>query len=533
MKTDYLEGILKHGGVFSRKTGQSVLPHIEWKLFWKIFVLGYVVHSFRLTQMLNVQDDIHGLFQTYGAGTSSGRWGLSLIGDFINQKLLMGSFNIPVFNGVIALICYALSACIILELFKLQNNRAGMLFAGIFVVFPACAATLLYMYAAAYYGFCCLLSVLGVYFLQKHGKAYKVLAVICITLSVGIYQAYFPMAVTLCLFLVLEYFLRQDADIKVGIKMGLCYLSALCISLASYFGILKLFLNLKGLTLTTYQGLDSMGQLELRQIPGLIRKCYSIFLHLPFNAYHSVNTLPVTRICILVLFLFCGVYGAILLCRQKNWTIRIFIVLLALAIPVAAHLMEIMDNKGFIHELMIYSIVLIFLFPIIFLEKIKDLDNGLCKWIYKISGTVFTVVLVLLISGYSWHDNWNYVSLNYANKEAESYLTTLVTRIKSLENYKDDYPVLFAGGNEFVDEHYINPYSAYPEFYFHGNPKNLINAYTRQSALNAYTGFTFDIPSEEECEKIYSTRQFQEMSSYPDDGSIAIINGVIVVKVAD
>lgn len=41
--------------------------------------MGFGVHSFRITQMLNAQDDIHGLFKGYGSGTNAERWGLDLL----------------------------------------------------------------------------------------------------------------------------------------------------------------------------------------------------------------------------------------------------------------------------------------------------------------------------------------------------------------------------------------------------------------------------------------------------------------------
>lgn len=117
----------------------------------------------------------------------------------------------------------SLSAYFILSLFHLQQSRLGLLFAVIFVVYPTCSASLLYMFTAGYYGFSCFLAVLSVWCMKTGKKLYGCLAIICIAFSLGIYQAYFPVTVTLCLFLVLDYFLDLDSDMRVGLRKGFYY----------------------------------------------------------------------------------------------------------------------------------------------------------------------------------------------------------------------------------------------------------------------------------------------------------------------
>lgn len=94
--------------------------------------VGFVMHSFRITQMINGADDISLLMKGYGGGTTFGRWGLDFFGFRVNYKWLIGSFNLSVFDGLVTLFFLSLSACFILCLFHLQQSRLGLLFAVIF-----------------------------------------------------------------------------------------------------------------------------------------------------------------------------------------------------------------------------------------------------------------------------------------------------------------------------------------------------------------------------------------------------------------
>lgn len=523
---------LKRGieSVRKRYESRDYFPKINWKLFLGLFVFGYIVHSFRVTQMINASDDIFVLLKGYGSGIINGRWALEYLGNFINWKWQVGSFNLSVFDGVLTLLLLSLSICVILELFDLQRDRLGILFGAVFMVYPTCSATFLYMFTTPYYSLGIFLAVLAVYYLKTRNLFYGLCAIICMAVSMGFYQAYFPITVTLCLLLVIDYFLEQDADFKTGLFRAVYFFVMLCLGLGLYFAILYNRLEHFEKGLNVYQGLDSIGKLELSEVPGLILRCYSLFFRFAVEIYHSINTLEVTRKSILFLFIFCLAAAAMALYKQKKLLNQVMLVVLICMFPVAVNLIEIMCSKGTIYELMIYSTVFVFFLPILLLKKICAGD-GIRRWIGKISRLALGAVLVLTIICYSWHANWNYVALDYMNRETASSYTTLVTRIKLAEGYKDEYPVLLVGANTLTDKHFINPYAAYPEFYFECNPQSLVNSYAWRQALTAYTGFQFTEPSKEEQDIIYGTEEYRNMSSYPDDGSIRIINDVIVVKI--
>ena len=516
--------------IITRYKSRDYFPKINLKLFLGLFLFSYIIHSFRITQMINAVDDIFVLLKGYGAGIISGRWALEYLGNLINWRWQIGSFNLSVFDGTLTLIFLSLSACMILELFDLQHNKLGILFAAVFLVYPTCSATFLYMFTAAYYSLSCFLAVLAAYYIKTQKILYGLFALVCIAVSTGIYQAYFPVTVTLCILMLIDYFLNQDAGFKAGMKRAVYYFLSLVLGLLLYFVILHYSLEHFDGELAAYQGLDVMGQIDFQEIPSLVIKCYHSFLRLPVEVYHSINTLEITRKCIMLLFVFCLPAGVLAVVRHKSFLNRIMLLSAIFLFPLAINLIEIMCSKGTVYELMVYSTVFVFLLPILFWKRVC-VNGDIQQLLHEGSGFVLAVILVLSILGYSWHANWNYVALDYMNREAASYYTTLVTRIKSAEGYRDEYPVLFVGVQTLVDEQFENPYSDFPELYFECNPKNLINVYAWKQAMTAYTGFQFIVPSNEESEKIYAAEEYQEMSSYPDDGSIKIIDDIVVIKI--
>lgn len=525
MKND-LSGLFRGHGKYIE------FPEINWRLFAQLIIVGFIVHSFRLTQMINGVDDVSVLMRGYGAGTTSGRWGLDFLGFRVNYRWMIGSFNLSVFDGMLALFFLCLSACVILSLFNLQKSRLGLLFAVIFVVYPTCSATLLYMFTAAYYGLGYFLAVLAVWCMKTEKMLYGCMAVICIAFSLGLYQACFPVTVTLGLFLVVDYFLDTDADIKTGLKKGVYYVALMLLGLVLYIVILDNRLKNLGAELTSYQGMNTMGQIQLKELPGLVLRCYRVFLQFFSEQYCSVNTLAVTRSCLLILCCLSVVLAICKIIRQKKWLSRIMSVLLIVLTPLAINIIEIMSSKSYIYVLMVYSTVFVYLLPVLLWKRVEA-GTGMRELLRGLSGLLMTLLFVITVLGYSWHANWNYVALDYMNRETESYMTTLVTRIKSVKGYRDEYPVMFVGERGFSDRQFTNPYLDYPELYFHVYQEaNLVNAFSWKDAMTAYTGFTCIAPSEQQWEEICETKEFQEMDCYPDDGSIAVIDDVIVVKIS-
>ena len=129
------------------------------------FGSGLLVHLFGLVNVLHNYDDIAQQPRGYGTGVTSGRWLLSIMGDFCDA--IDGNFNLPMLNGLLFLLLIAVSAGLLVSVFRIRNRASAALMGVLFAVFPSAFSTLAFRYTAVYYGVAILLSVAAVWLFQR------------------------------------------------------------------------------------------------------------------------------------------------------------------------------------------------------------------------------------------------------------------------------------------------------------------------------------------------------------------------------
>ena len=164
--------------------------------------------------------------------------------------------------------------------------------------------------------------------------------------------------------------------------------------------------------------------------------------------------------------------------------------------------------------------------PILLSELCAEIQNKVRGKFINIWQWVLILTGACVILNYAWQANGNYMSSYYTTKQTVSYFQALVTRIKSVDGYSDQYPVAFIGEN-YEDESFENSWANTP-FWYGGLSPILINRYSRDWFMQNYLGYFYTPASEEIVQKLES--ETKDMPSYPDSGSIKVIDGTVVVK---
>ena len=159
------------------------------------------------------------------------------------------------------------------------------------------------------------------------------------------------------------------------------------------------------------------------------------------------------------------------------------------------------------------------------LQYITQNKNGLVYKVYRIA----TVLMSLLVIMNVYFANACYLKAEIYQKQTLSEMTVLVTRIKSVEQYKDEMPVSFVltdnidstlTDNQVFSDIKIVPFDT-----------GQIDPYTMErhlfDNLSVWCGFS---PVYVDSECFEKMKEVQEMPCYPDDGSIRIIENTVVVK---
>ena len=183
--------------------------------FCSALVCGIIANLYMFTNKISFHDDIGELFSV-GATYSSGRWFLGVLGKIVS--MLFGNYSLPIVEGLLTIFFIALSSIFVIAIFDMKDKMSVCLTGAIMAVFPAVFATFAYMFTAPYYYFALLLSVLSVYVVQQNKFGFLP-AVCLIACSTGIYQAFFPVSVSLFLGLLIMNSIQTEAKIP-SIVMG-------------------------------------------------------------------------------------------------------------------------------------------------------------------------------------------------------------------------------------------------------------------------------------------------------------------------
>lgn len=141
---------------------------------------------------------------------------------------------------------------------------------------------------------------------------------------------------------------------------------------------------------------------------------------------------------------------------------------------------------------------------------------------------LISVSLILIITNYMWSSNVNYTSLYYTNEQTQQYYSALTTRMRSAEGYEAGMKVVFIN-SRIQDPDYISNWQNMPEQYG-GNSFDFLNVYSRNDFIRNLVGYSFATASDEETNELMEKEETQKMPSYPDYGSIKVIDGILVVK---
>ena len=499
--------------------------------FISTIVIGLFAHAFIILNVLHNHDTINSTPDGVGAGLSSGRWVFQLIQDFSNKY--GRHYNIPVVSCFSALIILSLCACIIISIYHINDLIYCILTGGIFVTFPSVTSMMFFSYRVHYYAIAIFLVVFAVYLVKKDKL---IIPAILMAISCGIYQAYFPLAITMILLLFLHEMITSHYSFTNNLVRGIKYVFILILGLILYYIILQFLLSIYNIELTDYQGINQMG-IHISEIPDILKNVYTTFFQLPFIEYWDINQSALTKTCILIFYIISAAL-IVFSITKKQGGVKLEIIVTAAMLPIAVNSIIIMCAHGkFIYTLMVYSLVFLYLLPIILIETFNDSNSEYHskKVFIDIYNTVITLFLSLVIANYIWNANGNYLSLYYTNQQTIHYFQTLVTRIQSTKGYTDELPVLYVG-ETIEDAAFDSSLYENAPFMYGGNITStyLINSYSRLCWGKCYLGYNPpQLTDQKEIDSFSNNAAVMAMPCYPDDGSIKIIDGVIVVKFSE
>lgn len=508
---------------------KTKLKSPECIAFLTTLSFGIVVHLFALTNVLHNHDDIAAYPVGMGTGISSGRWFLEILDRwFIHSG---GGYNLAYLNGFIFILFIALSSFLLISVLRIKSYFGAILIGTCFVVFPSAISILIFRFSAHINGLAIFLAVLSVWTMRKFKFSWLVSAVL-MALSLGIYQAYFPLAASICVILVMKQLLEGNGNCsRACLIKGLYYCGTLILGLLFYLAAQKYFMGVFGRSLSGYRGMESMYNYDITALPGLIFDALRGFLLMPLLDYCDIaNIASIRKAYFVIEFITVLLLGISAFSKKRS--IKDFLLLLSLcaAFPIAVNLIVLLAPGTEPYTMMVYSFVSILWLPIVLSDVLsleKKISFGDTTFLKICS---FAVVGFIVLS-YAYHANVNYSSEYVATKQAENYINALVVQVRMTDGFDADKKWAFVGSvNDPLLENRWKLGARYG-----GNliATELINNYSRGDWIRLYFGYGVPLASQEAIVEVKTSTEYKTMPYWPAEGSIKVIDDLVVIKLSD
>ena len=481
--------------------------------FFTAILLGLCTH---LPIMLSDIPNHDGLASIYFDQNMvvSGRWFLSVACGFSSY------YALPWLIGLLSLLFLAVTAVLLTEVLEIKKISGGVIVGGLLVTFPVLTSTFAYVFTMDGYMMAVLLSVLAVYLVKK-GKWGFLWGGIALAFSMGIYQAYLPIAILLCVYKVCL-ILLEDNGKKEKVKSILSYLYMGGVGVILYYIVMKLMLLIQGKEIGSYQGGNEGAGFSV----GTIIELYKDFLEFVITGKVLANNL-FSIVAVIVLFgLFAVAFFQVCFRKKLYKSLWFYLIMVALCviIPVATNIILVVLPEVSYHTLMRYQYVVFLMVMVAFVQKHLEIRK-------EISGVILCIAAMVLIFNYVVTDNIAYSNLEKKYEKTYAYCLRLADRMEQTEGYYQGIPVAMIG--VVSDEEY-------PLTDVTGDVTGKLLGITGDMLLYTgenykaffanYLGISMNLVPIEDMNEIYNSKEYWEMDSFPAENSMKVVDGILYIK---
>ena len=477
---------------------------------------------------------------------------------FGNQvKISVGRFFVPIYRnfsrtdltlpwliGILGLFWCGLAVYLTIRLFRIENK--GMIFvtAGIFTVNLTVTSTI----ATFIHDFDCdmlslLFAVAAAFCWKKHPWGWLA-GIPLLVLSLALYQSYIAVTIVMVMFVCILDLLEEQSFRDVFIR-GLKAVAMLLLGGAVYYIAMKTVLKLTGITMLTgqYNTLDkaldimSLSVMDLRY---LIRLTYLSWYEKLVNAispYPAISALATK----LILFFIAGSVFLGLLNRKVKLSEKLLCLVLLILLPFAMNIMTFMTLEQ-AHELMRFAFWLTYLLALLLGRWLAEyLKEAVLPRISEIPGIITKIpvmlcslLIVTLVYGGVQTANAMYLKKDLEHDAYMAVVNRVIYRMESFEDYEPGVtPIVMVGLPEQIAD-------IVPGFETYRDPNGMYLSdalcFSTPDRWQRYLDYTMMNPAvlanSEVWDSMLTDPRVVAMPSYPDPGCMAVIDGVLVVKLS-
>ena len=504
---------------------------IKWTCL-SVLILGLLTHGYAFFDAAFTHDSLNALY----ADTVENAWKISLGRIFkpLYQTLIRGEFAAPWLIGILSLLWTGLAIFLIVRMFAIQAPICIALTSGICITnltFTLTSATYIYDLDTNMLAF--LLAALAA-FLWKRNRFVSLLGALCVTIVLGIYQSYISVCIVLIILMSLIDLLNGKQFFPTLTK-GISGCVMLVLGAAIYALSLAAIRNFTGTSMDTSMG-NSLGQLSSLNINGILSACrntYGIMYAQLIRDWMTIFPLWFIKISHVALAASAVIPFFAYVRKGVGFKEALLFAILLLCIPLAVFLSMILSSGDALHQLMLYSLWLLYIFPVlvVYHSPASTTSRMVC-----ISRTAAALIMVILLWGNVRTANTLYLIKDMQYDAAKSLMTRVLYRMETAQDYvPGETPVALIGTSPLL------PQMPHTERYerlvgIHGNLGERFPeaGYDPQYKL---LFFALNTPivqcSNEAYLSLQNSAEVAQMPLYPKEGCMRIIDGIWVVKLGN
>ena len=306
-------------------------------------------------------------------------------------------------------------------------------------------------------------------------------------------------------------------------KTGISY--AVCIAGGALFYLVinKIALYLTASQMTSYRGMDQMYSKQVFHLDFkfLLKTLWAKYDNMLYYNVWIENTLYIYR-CVLIVVIAVILFKGIQLIIHKKLINACLMILALICVPVALNPFA-LCNVDMVHYLMLFPKCIIFVF---FIALVSRFDFSNVK--VKKTGIALGIVLILYTNiYYTYYANRCYLGAEFNRQETISWMTTLITQIKSIDGFDENMRIAYLGGAEDIT-FYRSKVALSKEERFYGG--DLRRDYVWKDYMEKWCGFNMTEVDGDTYNELNNMECVNQMPNYPADGSIEVVGDIVVVK---
>jgi hypothetical protein len=488
----------------------------EWLIcFASVFMFGILAHGYRFANNLPNWD---ALLNEYDSQNTIylGRCFLSLACGISSY------YELPWFNGLLSLFYLACTAVLVSEILKIRSRSMLICLGGFLAVFPAVTSTFAYIYTADGYFLSCLCMALAVFLIQRRKRGW-IWGTLLICLGSGMYQAYITFAIVLILLEAIREQLFEKRKLDETFRFLGKSLLAGVLGTALYYGVLTVLLRVEHQTLDGYQDIQETYSFSNLNIPHALKQCAIEFVTFftgdgsKVNLYVVLNVLMLFTLAVFVIrkVVCAGIF------REPARLVTLGA--LHILLPVGCYALFLIAPYVDYHMLMRYGVCGIYIYFLMFYDQSIGRGDARKKWCILGLSALLLYQFVLLA-------NVSYHILEMSYEKSYSMVVRMADRLEQAEGWETCESLAVLGRQEDTEA-----YSVYfpPDITGITYGTAARENFNVQAMLEDYAGIRKKEISEEEKEAILASEEYSAMSSWPDAGSIQMIDGIMVLKLGE